>query len=343
MPERRHNFQTISWFWDLYKRVHLNLDPPYQRRSVWNQEFKEYFIDTVLLGYPAPSLFVYEEISPDGNTNYNVVDGKQRLSTIFEFLDNIFSVSDRSELTELRGKYFQSFTDDLKRSFFGYQFAVEYLPTSDEQIINAIFDRINRNVAKLTPQELRHAKYSGRFISKAEELTQWMQALLPHNVPRLTEQTRKQMKDVETVAGLLLLIEEGPKGYSQADLDAAFSDRDTEWEPQTEVESVFRSSMEYVSELFKFEGGSLVGTRMKNQADFYSLFGAIVELYEEGALPSLPDAHRKLRAFCEAFDDILVWSKDAELEKYFNAARSASNDKGPREFRIGTIKRILST
>jgi hypothetical protein len=35
---RAINFQTVSWFWDLYTRYLLELDPPYQRRSVWNQE-----------------------------------------------------------------------------------------------------------------------------------------------------------------------------------------------------------------------------------------------------------------------------------------------------------------
>jgi hypothetical protein len=34
---RRQNFQTISWFNDVFKRQLLELNPPYQRRSVWNQ------------------------------------------------------------------------------------------------------------------------------------------------------------------------------------------------------------------------------------------------------------------------------------------------------------------
>ena len=63
---RKQNFQTIAWFWDLYQRDRLDLDPPYQRRSVWNQNYKNYFIDTILLGYPAPAIFLNEEISPDG-------------------------------------------------------------------------------------------------------------------------------------------------------------------------------------------------------------------------------------------------------------------------------------
>ena len=60
---RRHNFQTIAWFRDLYLRKLLNLDPPYQRRSVWNQSYKDYFIDTILLGYPAPAILLYEDIA----------------------------------------------------------------------------------------------------------------------------------------------------------------------------------------------------------------------------------------------------------------------------------------
>ncbi|MDJ0845811.1 DUF262 domain-containing protein [Crocosphaera sp.] len=88
---RTINFQTISWFWDLYNRGLLELDPPYQRRSVWNQEYKDYFIDTVLNGYPAPAIFVYQEITPDGVSKISIVDGKQRLSTLFEFAKNEFS------------------------------------------------------------------------------------------------------------------------------------------------------------------------------------------------------------------------------------------------------------
>ena len=58
---RQMNFQGVGWFWDLYQRELLDLDPPYQRRSVWSQPYKDYFIDTVLNGYPAPAIFLYQE------------------------------------------------------------------------------------------------------------------------------------------------------------------------------------------------------------------------------------------------------------------------------------------
>ena len=87
---RRQNFQTVSWFFDLSQRDRLDLDPPYQRRSVWNQSFKDYFVDTVLLGLPAPAIFLFEEISPEGRSVYHVVDGKQRLTTLLEFVSDAF-------------------------------------------------------------------------------------------------------------------------------------------------------------------------------------------------------------------------------------------------------------
>jgi hypothetical protein len=83
VAQARHSPQTISWFWDLYQRQLLNLDPPYQRRSVWNTAFREYFIDTLLLEYPAPAIFLFSEVEPSGKTMHSVVDGKQRLLTTF--------------------------------------------------------------------------------------------------------------------------------------------------------------------------------------------------------------------------------------------------------------------
>src|SRR5262249_18514188 len=160
--------QNIAWFLDLFKRQRLDLDPPFQRRSVWNQKYREDFIDTILMDYPAPAIFLFTSIAESGATTYQVVDGKQRLTAIFDFVANIFPVGEKSDLERLRGRYFESFTKEEKVAFYEYDFSVEYLPTNDEQIINGIFDRLNRNVVRLTPQELRHARFDGRFISQAE-------------------------------------------------------------------------------------------------------------------------------------------------------------------------------
>lgn len=341
---REQNLQSVAWLLDHYRRNQLELDPPYQRRSVWNQSYKDHFIDTILLNYPAPAIFLYEDLSPEGVAKYSVVDGKQRLTSIFEFVNNEFPVSDAADATAYRGKYFQDFLDDQKREFFGYRFLIEYLPGSDEGVINNVFNRINKNVAKLTAQELRHAKFEGAFISTCERLADWMVELLGNKFPRIATTSRKQMKDVELVAHILLCIEENPASYSQDDLDKAFSDRDSDWPQNIQVESEFRHAIGYCRDMILLEGGDqLSASRFQNQADFYSLIGAIQRLVENERLPEPVVTLPRLVSFAERLADEELRIDDAVLTKYFEDARSASNDKGPRERRIETVAQVISS
>jgi hypothetical protein len=341
--ERRHNFQNVAWFNDLRQRNLLDLDPPYQRRSVWPQRFKDYFIETVLLNYPAPAIFLFEEMSPEGRPVYHVVDGRQRLTTLFEFVDGRFPIGERFATESLRGTNFHTLNDEHKRKVWTYQFLVEYVPKDDEDLIEGIFDRINRNVAKLTPQELRHAKYDGAFIQVAERLALWMKAMLPQDFPRLASQSRSQMKDVELAALLLLLTEKGPGSYSQAQLDIEFAARDDDWSGSEEIEIEFRQTVETIKAILDaavpdFE---LKNSKLRNQADFYSLFGAIHQLKGESSLPVARDCGLQLGRFLAVLDDAPPSQRHEDITSYYEAARSASSDKGPREERIRIIKRVL--
>jgi len=353
---RRQNFQTISWFNDLYKRQLLELDPPYQRRSVWNQAYKNDFIDTVLRQFPAPAIFLFEEISADGASKYYVVDGKQRLTAIFEFTSGEFPVAEDAELTHLRGKYFDQLSNEEKTLFWTYEFPVEYLPTNEEGLINEIFQRINKNTAKLTPQELRHARFNGPFITAAEDLAAAMSAIFPENFPRIENQSRKQMKDVELVANLLLLLEASivgaakddlgeVRGYSQDELDEAFSERDSQWEYCAHVTARFNEVSKIVSNIVKGPeppAWPLYKTRLRNQADFYSLFGAVAAISKNGGMDSFPDAlANRLRSFIETVEHEELRNASSRATNYFTAARSNSNDTGSRRSRVRIIRDVL--
>lgn len=314
------NFQTVSWFWDLYTRHLLDLDPPYQRRSVWNQDYKDFFVDTVLNSYPAPAIFLYQEITSDGISKFSIVDGKQRLSTLFEFAENKFPVSETATITRLRGKYFKDLDTEVKQDFWKYQFAVEYVPSSDEAIINDIFDRINRNVSKLTPQELRHAKFNGIFINAVEDLTEWMISVLPPNFPSINTKSKKQMKDVELVTQLLLFLEEGVKSYRQEDLDQAFSDRESNWDDQDKIENEFKEVIKLIEKLIEKspQDIDLRKTRLKNQTDFYSLFAAISELNREKSLEISSEISQKLNQFLKLVNSAED-QRNQEAQDYYDA------------------------
>lgn len=335
---RKQNFQTIAWFFDLYNRKLINLDPPYQRRSVWNQPYKDFFIDTLLLNYPAPAIFIYEDISEDGSTQYNVVDGKQRLTAVFDFLKNEFPVFDQAVTSELRGKFFEEFSKDQKVKFYQYTFLVEYLPTASEDVINGIFDRINRNVAKLTSQELRHARYSGDFITAAEDFSTTLFDDLHSNFPRIAGKSQKQMKDVELIAQLLLLIEEGPKGYSSDELDEAFSSRDAEWEAKQDVISRYKKIVASISSILKSDADNIISkSRLRNQADFYSLFGAINDDIKSNTLLDVNVYREKLISFVSMLDNIGEHENNEDIQLYYQYARVASNRTTARKERIRVI------
>jgi hypothetical protein len=88
-------------------------------------------------------------------------------------------------------------------------------------------------------------------------------------------------------------------------------------------------------------GAEISRSRLRNQADFYSLFGAIYELTEEGAMPGAVIACERLLALLEQVGNQASWPDNPKAAEYYHAARSASNDPGPRRARIDIVKEVL--
>ena len=90
--KRRPTTQDISWFLDLKDNNQINLNPSYQRRSVWTRKDRIFFLDTIFNGYPCPAVFLHKTTNDAGKSTYHVVDGKQRLETIIMFAENRFGI-----------------------------------------------------------------------------------------------------------------------------------------------------------------------------------------------------------------------------------------------------------
>ena len=347
MSDRRQlraNRQTIAWFKDLQRRDLIDIDPIYQRRSVWSNRYREDFVETVLLGYPAPSIFLYSETDEDGTTRYAVVDGKQRLTTVFEFADDAFPTRDSAPVAlaeNQQGKYFKDLAREDKDVFWAYEFTVEYVQSTTEAYLSQVFDRINRNVAKLTPQELRHAKYSGTFASAIEQIADGMRDLYDAGFPRIVESSRRQMKDIEFAALLALLVEQGPENTSQAALDEIYAAREEDWEGEGSVVAAVDIDLSYVRNLLEAVP-DLASSRLRNQGDFYALFGAVDELRSADALPDHGPAAQRVLAFAQTITEEGIEDGNSNSRRYYDAARSAANDKRQREIRISLLKGELA-
>ncbi len=77
--------RTISDLGLMFSHRQLNLEPGFQRRSVWALSDRRRLIESIVSRYPLPSIFLYERNSR-GRTVYDVLDGKQRVETIFMFM-----------------------------------------------------------------------------------------------------------------------------------------------------------------------------------------------------------------------------------------------------------------
>jgi hypothetical protein len=147
------------------------------------------------------------------------------------------------------------------------------------------------------------------------------------------------MKDVEIVASLLLYLEEGPKGYSTATLDTAYAERDETWEGEAVIKNRFQEVIRFLVQVTKTpDGESIIQSRFRNQADFYSLFASVADLQLSGELPEAETVATRLKEFLTILDGV-DWPKLAW--EYLEAARSASNDIGTRKVRIAVVKRVL--
>lgn len=219
---RRPNQQDLSWFIDLNKQRKLNLDPPYQRKSVWLPKDKRFFLNTIFNNYPCPAIYLQKQTDESYSTTYNVVDGKQRLMTVIDFYDGKLRLSDDYGDNRLDNKKWSEIQDDdFKKQFLNYQFTVETLDSIDYEGWNTVFDRLNRNAKTLSNQELRHARFDGWLVNRAEleaEFPLWKEIKISS-----TSKARR-MKDVEFISILMLVIlEEKIVGFPQSALDILYA------------------------------------------------------------------------------------------------------------------------
>ncbi|QXE86376.1 DUF262 domain-containing protein [Geomonas nitrogeniifigens] len=351
---RRVTTQDISWFLDLNRNDQLDLDPPYQRRSVWTPKDRRFFLDTVFRGYPSPSIFLHK-VSDGGNTIYRVVDGKQRLETILLFISNKLSIDKEFGDIRLSGKKWKDISkdQDLAKAFWDYVLPVEFINVDvSSNFVNEVFDRLNRNSRKLVEQELRHAKYDGWFITfverEAEEL-EWKELGV------VTTSRAKRMKDVQFLSELLIVILKGDiSGFDQNEIDdfSANYDDPSEISPEVDVDAM--------TELFTKTRRYMVSMENHNQCvtnyasdfkNFYTLWALIATRHILMTSPNdLADSYVDFMAEVNAFKDPSVYEKAVRGEvttkfkssyRYYQGSIGASTEEPQRRDRLEALLELV--
>jgi hypothetical protein len=151
-------------------QAQIKLSPEFQRRDRWNQDKQSRFIESIIMNVPIPPVFLGEDEYGD----YTVLDGRQRLTAIYEFLRNTYVLRNLEVWSELNGLRFSDLEKKqldraLTRRFVP---AVVILKESSPEVKYDVFDRLNTGGVVAEPMEIRNAVFPGPFNKQLHKLSE---------------------------------------------------------------------------------------------------------------------------------------------------------------------------
>lgn len=204
VPEKENQIFTkitdpeVISLYNKHKRGQLVLQPDFQRQYVWDSTKASKLIESAILQIPLPIVYLSEE--KDGKEY--VIDGQQRLTSFFSYIDGSFpegkpfKLSGLNVCSDLNGKKFNELTDELQNKINSYGVhTITFLKNSSENLKFEIFERLNTGSVQLNDQELRNCLYRGNFNVALKEMAADLDFMYICGI----KAPDKRMKDIELV------------------------------------------------------------------------------------------------------------------------------------------------
>lgn len=187
------------------KRNVIKLNPEYQRNHRWSNENSSRLIESLILNIPVPYIYISQDVDVDDDideeeiSRYSVIDGQQRLTAIYGFLENKYHLEGLEVLSNLNGMYYRDLPAFLIRRL--EERTIKCLridSTLDQQVKYDIFERLNSGSVKLEAQELRNAVCRGPFKALIKKLAKQPDFITACNFSHDSAKVQK-MEDEELV------------------------------------------------------------------------------------------------------------------------------------------------
>ena len=218
----------------------LNLsDKRFQRGAVWTREQEQFLIDTLIKNLDIPKLYFWD-VKNEGIYEYSVVDGQQRLTTIFRFLNNKLKFN--PEFTpEFANKTYEELPEDLKDEIYNYELTIVMIEDADEEEIQDLFLRLN-NGTTLKSQEKR--------MNIGGNLSKYIVNMANHNIfSKVT--FKNKHRDYEQILAQCIKLElEGKATNTQGKyLDLMYKE-EKDFDDNGTVAKKFKKVLDYMGEIF---------------------------------------------------------------------------------------------
>ncbi|TXN64069.1 DUF262 domain-containing protein [Methylobacterium sp. WL18] len=328
--------RSIAWLKKANETGQLEMSPPFQRNPVWSERQKGSLIETILLEYPIPEIYMQDVTNHIGDEKHIVVDGQQRIRAVLEYISGGYAMGE--EGSKWNGFYFEDLSEVDRRKIYEYKFVTRILPEMTEEQIRSIFQRINRNTVVLNAQELRHATYWGPFIKLMEELADldyWSYFGI------FSPNDRRRMLDAEYISEIAVAYLNGPQN-KKTKLEDYYQLYESDFDDYDRLKNLFTKVLGEIDQSIN----SIYSTRFRKKSDFYTLFLVLAE--HEDKLPLSSERRERLYKFLQVFGEVVTLqlsrhitsTTDFVLDYAKNVDRAAS-DIGARRARHRALSFVV--
>lgn len=179
----------------------IDIKPKYQRRERWNKDKQSALIESFLLNIPVPPIYLAE----DEYGKYSVIDGKQRVTSIYNFILKKERLVNLEKFKEIEGLGFDELPSPLNNALKirPYIRVITLLKQSDSLLKYEVFNRLNTGGDRLLSQEIRNAAFEGELNDLLVVLSENEFFRIQFNIETDSKREKskiyKEMLDVEYV------------------------------------------------------------------------------------------------------------------------------------------------
>lgn len=199
-----------------FVRGSLLFDNPIQRAdSMWSLLQRSLLIHSMLAGYPIPPLYLLKK-KEGTEIMYDALDGKQRLTSIFGFIEGDYALHGGTPEVELDGTVydlanmtFEELSEECKDTILGYRFSIFCLEDATDEEVEEIFKRLN-NATPLSPIQKCRSVLGVELSAWAKEVCK--RDFFQHAISFTVAQLRREA-DLEVLLQTMLLLDARHEGY----------------------------------------------------------------------------------------------------------------------------------
>ncbi|MDF2627048.1 MAG: hypothetical protein K0R39_879 [Symbiobacteriaceae bacterium] len=317
----------------------IDIEPEFQRRERWSPDQQSALIESFLLNVPVPPVYLAE----DDFGTYSVIDGKQRITTIRDFMRNDLVLGSLEAFPDITGMRFRDLPRPLRNALEvrPYLRVVTLLKQSDPKLKYEVFTRLNRGGQPLNAQEIRNVAFRGGLNDLIYKLAENEFLCQQLKIRNLNAPAYREMYDAEYVLRFLTLHATWQKftGSLRKSMDEFMSENR---EPSDERLEELRSKFEHSITACRRIWDELAFKRPTSDAWRHQMLAGMYDA-QMLAVADLP-ADRVDR-LANHSDEVIertrkLFTEDPEFEE---SVRRATNTPSRIVYRITTMRELLES